>query len=68
MPPGVEMQKNTKALLTFFSIFGVMIVLLLVLLFINIESGNIRFFFNIHTDKPEKTIRIQQEQTMRFRL
>ena len=62
------MQKNTKALLTFFSIFGVMIVLLLVLLFINIESGNIKFFLNIHKDKPEKTIRIQQEQTMDFRL
>ena len=62
------MQKNTKALLIFSSIFGAMIVLLLVLFFFNIKSGNIKFFFKVFTDKPEKTIQIQKTQNIYYRL
>jgi len=62
------MQKNTKALLIFFSIFGAMIVILMVLTCFNIKSGNIKFFFKVYTNKPEKTIQIQEPQNIHFRL
>jgi len=62
------MQKNTKALLTFFSIVGAMIVLLLVLIYINIKSGNIQYFFKVYTNKSEKTIHIKEIQNFHFRL
>jgi len=68
MCPWIDMQKNTKAILIFFSIFSAMIILLLVLIFINIESGNIKFFFKVYSNKPENTIHIKQIQDFHFRL
>ena len=58
------MQKNTKALLIFFSILGAMIIILLVLIFFNIKSGHIKFFFKTYTGKSEKTIQIQESQNI----
>jgi len=62
------MQKNTKALLIFSFIVGAMIVLLFVLFFFSIKSGNIKFFFKSYTNKSEKTIQIQETQNIHYRL
>jgi len=65
---GVDMQKNTKALMIFSSIVGAMVILLFVLFFFSIKSGNIKFFFKVYTDKSEKTIEIQEAQNIHYRL
>jgi hypothetical protein len=62
------MQRNTKALLIFFSLVGAMILLLLALIFFNVKSGNIQFFFKIDTDKSEKRIQVEEKRTLHYRL
>ena len=53
------MQKNTEALLIFFSVVGAMLIILLILIFINIKTWDIKFFFKVYTDSTEKTINIK---------
>jgi len=52
------MQRNQKALLIYFSIVGIFLVILLMIAWANIGKFDIKFFYKVYTDKSQKQIKI----------